>query len=135
MKSRLLIAILGLWRLPLWAAPPAFNSVTPVSTQRDGGDQLSGTVGLYEKLQLGVDLQATYSNPFDPDEIDLWAEFTAPSGKCAEDLGLLRSAPAIPAWMVRFAPTETGTWKYRSTSRDREGTADSPAGRVSLRGE
>jgi hypothetical protein len=41
----------------------------------------SGKVGLYEKFELRIDLEAAYNNPFDPDQIDLIAEFTSPSGK------------------------------------------------------
>jgi len=38
-------------------------------------------VGLYEKFELRLSLDATFANPFDPEDIDLQAEFTAPSGK------------------------------------------------------
>ena len=27
----------------------------------------------YEKLELRTDLRATFQNPYDPDEIELWA--------------------------------------------------------------
>jgi hypothetical protein len=37
--------------------------------------------GKYEKLELTVALTATYTNAYDPDQIDLSAQFTAPSGK------------------------------------------------------
>ena len=39
------------------------------------------SVGKYEKLELTVALTATYENPYDPDQIDLSAEFTSPAGK------------------------------------------------------
>ena len=53
------------------AKPPSILSVRSNPRQ----------IGLYEKLELRIDLEATYRNPFDPEEIDLTVEFTAPSGK------------------------------------------------------
>ena len=53
------------------AKPPSILSVRADSRE----------VGLYEKLELRIDVDATFTNPFDPDEIDLRAEFTSPSGK------------------------------------------------------
>ena len=41
----------------------------------------SNTVALYEKFELRIDIKAKYANPFDPGEIDLWTEFSSPSGK------------------------------------------------------
>src|SRR5690349_11369554 len=35
----------------------------------------------FEKFELEIDLKASFDNPFDPEQVDLWAEFTAPSGK------------------------------------------------------
>src|SRR3990170_3995340 len=99
-----------------WAAPPEFLSVDPARSRewwrqrfREGNfdRQLpTAKVGMYEKLELNIDLRATYSNPFDPDEVDLWAEFTAPSGKVQKIWGFYNPARWASAWMVRFAPTE-----------------------------
>ena len=44
-------------------------------------ERLVVPVKRYESCEPRVDLRATYKNPYDPDDIDLWAEFTAPSGK------------------------------------------------------
>ena len=66
------------------------------------------TVGLYEKFELRVDLKATYTNPFDPEEIDLWAEFTAPSGKKWNIWGFYNPSSWASLWMVRFSPTKGG---------------------------
>ena len=49
----------------------AINSVTP----------LAETVGRYEKFEIEVDLDADFDNPYDPADIRLDAQFTAPSGK------------------------------------------------------
>ncbi len=142
----LLIAATCLACSALFAAPPAFNYVGPTLTReqwlerfrnrdRSGdrgsrGDRERQTpeIGLYDKFELNIDLQATFSNPFDPEEIDLWAEFIAPSGKVQKNWGFYSPQRFRAVWMMRFSPTETGTWKYRLHVRDREGTADSQPG-------
>ncbi len=79
----------------------------------------------YEKLELRVDLSATYQNPYDPDEVDLWAEFTAPSGRVWKIWGFYNPSSWSSLWMVRFAPVETGKWRCVVKVRDREGSAES----------
>src|SRR5439155_10411631 len=39
------------------------------------------TVPRYAKLELTLDMAATYDNPFDPDDINPYVVFTAPNGK------------------------------------------------------
>ncbi len=115
------------------AAPPEILSVRPADTPRPwaqharGPGQLSPVVKRYEKFELQVDLRATFRNPYDPDEVDLWAEFTAPSGKSFHIWGFYNPAWSAP-WMVRFAPTETGTWRYVVKVRDGAGEAQSAEG-------
>jgi len=88
----------------------------------------SGKVGLYEKFELRIDLNAAYDNPFDPDQIDLSAEFTSPSGKTWNVCGFYNPTSWAGLWMVRFSPTETGTWRYVVKVTDSQGTAQSRAG-------
>lgn len=97
------------------AAEPKISSIQAVST----------TVGLYEKFELRIDLEATYANPYDPEEIDLRAEFTSPSGKQWTIWGFYNPSDWSRLWMVRFAPTETGSWSYRIKVTDREGAVQS----------
>ena len=82
-------------------------------------------MGLYEKFELRIDLEATYANPYDPEEIDLRAEFTSPSGKQWTIWGFYNPSDWSRLWMVRFAPTEKGSWSYVVKVTDREGTAQS----------
>ncbi|MFQ6096123.1 MAG: DUF5060 domain-containing protein [Armatimonadota bacterium] len=93
------------------------------------------TVGLYERLELTVDLGATYDNPYDPEDVALDAVFTAPSGKQILLPGFFMvpqrreirggKEQMIPEsdglWKVRFTPTEMGEHRYRLTLRDRTG--------------
>jgi hypothetical protein len=101
------------------AKPPSIRSVRADSSQ----------VGLYEKFELRIDLDATYTNPFDPEQIDLSAEFTAPSGKKWTIWGFYNPSSWTSLWMMRFAPTEKGAWRYVVTVTDSEGTAMSRPGR------
>ena len=88
----------------------------------------SGSVGLYEKFELSIDLEATYANPFDPEEVDLQAEFTSPSGKKQKIWGFYNPSSWASLWMVRFSPSEEGRWRYVIEVTDREGTVSSKAG-------
>ncbi len=93
--------------------------------QTEMGGKQTTAVGLYEKLELGVDLKATYQNPYDPDQLDLSAEFTSPSGKKWEIWGFYNLSSSPEHWMIRFTPTETGTWRYVVKVRDLKGIAES----------
>lgn len=90
---------------------------------------------LYEKLELAVDLSATYDNPYDPDDVALDALFTAPSGKTltvpgffmveherkVQDGTELMLPQGEGVWKVRFSPTEIGRYNYVVCLRDRTG--------------
>jgi hypothetical protein len=105
------------------AAPAAAEPPSILSVRAN-----SGTVGLYEKLELSVDLKATYTNPFEPDEVDLRAEFTSPSGRKWNVWGFYNPSGWASLWMVRFSPTEEGRWRYVVTITDSKGTASSRTG-------
>lgn len=124
------------------AAPPEFLSVEPTisreawltrSQNPDGRPRRDGNgVGRYDKFELQVDLQADFENPYDPDQLDLSAEFTAPSGKVTRVFGFYN--PSFGSqWMVRFSPTETGDWSYVLKVRDRQGAAESERGEFTCR--
>jgi len=100
------------------AKPPTILSVRANSTQ----------VGIYEKFELRIGLRAEYSNPFDPDEVDLRAEFTSPSGRKWNIWGFYNPSSWATLWMVRFSPTEKGIWRYVVSVTDSEGTGKSRVG-------
>jgi len=116
-------------------SPLALRSVTPNAL----------SVGRLEKLELTLDLSATYDNPFDPEQTQVRCLFTAPSGRTVPVNGFfyqpytirggeddaktpLLDEAAEPRWEVRFAPTETGTYTYQVTVRDRSGEAKAEPG-------
>lgn len=102
----------------------------------------SDSVPQYQRLELAVDCQATYENPYDPDQVALDAVFIAPSGResCVPGffmVGYRRQIQdgceiMIPegngAWHVRFAPLETGGYRWRLKLRDRSGEVQSTEG-------
>ena len=106
-------------------APLAIRAVTPESAR----------VPQFERLELRVDLGATYDNPFDPDDVRLDAVFTAPSGRKLSVPGffmvdhrrevLEQTELMIPqpecGWRVRFAPREVGQYRWELRLRDRNG--------------
>ncbi len=109
---------------------PSPNSVKPAQApQVKGVTANDAKIGLYNKLELTVELQTGYDakfNPFDPAQLDLHATLTAPSGKIYKVLGFywqdytsqLTSTKETlnpngqPAWKIRFSPTEQGKWSY-----------------------
>lgn len=56
----------------------------------------------YDRLELKVLIESTYTNPFDPIEIDLWGEFIPPSGAPKKISGFRDGEN----WKIRFAGGE-----------------------------
>jgi hypothetical protein len=80
----------------------------------------------FEKFEMTFDLTRVYENPFDPEQVDVRAKFTSPSGRTCEQfafyysdyvrrqspLGFERLTPVgKSSWKVRWTPTEVGKWK------------------------
>ena len=96
---------------------------------------MATTVAQYEKFELSVDLDATFSNPYDYDEIVVRADFTGPDGATFAvdgfymvDFELNTTSGLINlenegTFKIRFAPTIPGTWTYTVHVTDRSGTA------------
>lgn len=121
--------------LVLMLAVPATSGqeVTPDvgSTELEPPSELA----LYEPIVLRMEIDpATYSNPFDPSDIELVAIFESPSGQqitmpgfwlqpyqdlCEASCIMENLQPVGDAeWQVRFTPTEVGTWTYTLQARD-----------------
>jgi hypothetical protein len=88
----------------------------------------SGQIGLYEKYEIILELgNLTYSNPYNPDEVDVRAVFTAPGGRQWTICGFYDNFNNRNQWKVRFAPNETGTWSYLLSVATPAGSGTSPA--------
>src|SRR5208282_1892216 len=75
---------------------------------------------LYDKFEASFSMKADYTNPFDPDQIDITATFTSPSGKQWPIHGFYYSSIG-GMWKLRFSPDEAGTWKYTIQVKDKTG--------------
>ncbi len=83
-------------------------------------------VGLYEKFEIIVAIdQAVYDNPYDYEQLNLMARFTAPSGRVWEVPGFYDNYQNRNQWKIRFAPNELGQWQYIVKATDRNGTGES----------
>ena len=103
-------------------AGPTVNSVTAERTQ----------VPQYDRFELRVDLSATVSNWFDPDELNLVASILTPSGRRLDMPGFLAGyrqqglEPPEPVWLIRFSPDELGLYRYSVSVTTELGRAVSP---------
>ena len=104
-----------------------------------GVTQNADSIPRFSKLEITLDLKADYDNPFDPEQIDVHADFTSPTGKIHRVNGFFnqpfaRSSPSgtekwtaagKPVWTIRFAPDEetrgAATWNYQISVKDRRG--------------
>lgn len=120
---------IGLILVIMVTAAAAQTAINSISANTD-------PVGLYEKLELTVDLNALYSNPFDQAQMHLYANFTAPDGQSFAVDGFYYEDYIIDPWgnpnqigeeqwKVRFTPTQPGAWTYQLFLDDFLGSAQS----------
>ena len=87
------------------------NEVSP-AVKITGTNSLS--VKKYEKFEVLLDLSnVEIENPYDPDDIDVYAFFTAPSGKKMKINGFYDNYQEANKWKIRFSPNETGVYNYQ----------------------
>lgn len=107
--------------------PPIVNNV----------DILTPSVERFGKFEAKVDLTASYSNPFDYDDIAVTATFLSPSsvvknvdGFFMQDYNLNTTSGNLTTngtggFRVRFSPNEIGTWSVVVFVTDATGTGNS----------
>ncbi|MEA2554140.1 MAG: hypothetical protein QOJ65_2316, partial [Fimbriimonadaceae bacterium] len=76
-----------------------------------------------DRIEVAVELDRGYENPFDPDLISLDAEVTPPSGKAFVVPGYYVQGTA--GWRVRLALLEQGPHKVVIVAKDKDGQARS----------
>lgn len=99
------------------------------------------SIGLFDKFEVSFTMGASYSNPYDPDVISVYAIFTAPGGTETykvdafyyEDYSFQKVIVGNDyyekvtdslndvGWRIRFTPTKIGTWGFRIIARDANG--------------
>ncbi len=83
-------------------------------------------VGRYEKFEVFLDMDRVgIANPYDPEDIDVYARFTAPSGREIRINGFYDDHLGADQWKLRFSPDETGIYSYRLYVNDAGGTGES----------
>jgi hypothetical protein len=96
-------------------------------------------IGCFEPFELNVLLDAEFTNPFNPDEIDLRADFTGPDGQARTACGFicqdyersLKDGKEVlkprgeRVWKIRYAPATPGEHRYQVHVRTRGGSASS----------
>jgi hypothetical protein len=74
----------------------------------------------YESVDMVVDLEAEYANPYDARQVRLDGSFAGPDG-------IEMSVPGFwdgqGAWRIRFTPSRAGRWTYRLRVTDAGGTS------------
>ncbi|HRZ77843.1 MAG TPA: DUF5060 domain-containing protein, partial [Bacteroidales bacterium] len=116
----LLLILCCAWR-PLMAQP----QVLQYTLSED-------SLARYAMLEITVDLQATFVNPYDPAQVRLQGIFYNPVGDSLVMPGFLMQPFHLPApdqlvpdgppvWRVRFSPDMPGTWQFRARLRDTTG--------------
>jgi len=84
------------------------------------------TIGLYEKFEAIYDLSGfSYNNPYDPEQIDVTAVFTSPTGKAWCIFGFYDNYLNRNEWKIRFSPNEIGKWTFVITAKDANKTDQS----------
>ncbi len=100
---------------------------------------LAKEVPQYGRLEVRLDLWATFDNPFDPQDIDVYCLFKSQRGveKRVNAFYMLDCTRSLendvevietlgkPYWLVRFTPDCVGDWRYSVTARDRTGSVHS----------
>jgi hypothetical protein len=112
----------------IFAQAPAFHTITANNS----------TVAQFSLFELTIDLKATYTNPYDYDDITVSCQFVSPEGKTdtvdgfyMQDYSLnpangSLSAKGTGSFRVRYAPREAGRWQYQVSCTTRAGTTAGP---------
>jgi hypothetical protein len=99
----------------------------------------SGAAVQFGRYEVSFLLDATYTNPFDPADIDVQAQITFPdrgevsvpafyfipyqpaNGVTQLQGGIPFGPPGTPSWRVRFSPPRPGRYRFRLFARDAAG--------------
>ncbi len=101
-----------------------------------GISQNSSAIGRYTKYELTFTLSRTYTNPFDPCEVDVMVTFHQPDGTDVNIPGFYYQAYTVSgsnpetyttagaiSWKARFAPSQLGFYTCDIKVKDVDGTA------------
>ena len=93
------------------------------------------TVGVYDKYEVSF-LLGTYDNPYDPEVIDVYADFISPNGRSVRSIGFYYEDYILTKkqnyevsqyrregdhWKIRFTPDTPGRWTFVIHAIDKDG--------------
>jgi len=85
---------------------------------------LATSVGVCRRVEIEVEFEGSLGDPFDRDDVCVWANVHTPSGRRERIDGFLYDRDAKRAqhvWRLRYAPRELGEHAYRVHVRTRHG--------------
>lgn len=84
------------------------------------------SMGLYEKFEAILLLEdASYQNPYNPGEIDVYSYFLPPEGDTIWVNGFYDNYNNVDEWKVRFSPDIVGEWEFQVFAKDIDGIGES----------
>ena len=90
------------------------------------GSVNSTTVAKYDKFEIILDMEgASWSNPYDPSQVNVYAYFWPPEGDAIRVFGFYDNYQDRNEWKVRFSPDIIGQWEYQIFAIDVDGTGKS----------
>lgn len=105
---------------------------------------LTDEIERYGHLEIAVAVEASFTNPYDPKEVQLHAAFTAPDGRVikvpafwyvphkrnAPPAGDAVPLPEAPGFRIRFTPDQVGEWRVVTVLQTPDGAATSEDKRI-----
>ena len=122
--KKIIFLLTGLFMAHLTIAKPAINKVVAPSS-----------VGVFDLYEIAFQLPG-YDNPYDPEVIEVYADFLSPGGTSYRVIGFYYEGytfmeqkgvevaarnGADDSWRIRFTPNEVGKWSYVIHAVDRTG--------------
>ncbi len=97
-------------------------------------DITAGSIPMYSKFEVGIGLNKTFTNPYNPGQVSIEMQLTSPGGKVYTVYGFyyqdFQRTNVLPYWTpistpldwrVRFTPNEVGQWRYTIIIRENKG--------------
>ena len=119
--KRIILLLLNLFYLIYGFSNPIITNITVNSHN----------INLYDLFEISFDLTGSFSNPYNPDEIDVYCVFTSPTGEINHVNGFFykgysRSSTGSTfnntieilkpnnndSWKIRFTPDKEGNWTF-----------------------
>ncbi len=127
-----------------WKTPGALRWKQTGNLAIQGVEILTKEPAAWKRLDVRIDLTASYDSPFDPGQIEIEGQFTTPTGRIVTIPAFMdqpferriwgggRFSEEVmteggpPEWRIRFMPSEPGKYRFTVRARDGSGSVTSP---------